>query len=100
MQFQHRSSCLLPTRRAASPGQDKAIEAVTERKQHLADDSTKAPGWRITFNANDLKVAFPVGSRYGLPQFSSSSTPCCKTLASPTFFGAIVLYIVPPAGIL
>lgn len=86
----------------SQPGHDKAIdEAAAERKQQLGRPArSRLPGWLNHFNANDLKVAFRCWVAVWVATILIFIDPVLQNIGIATFFGAIVLYIVPPAGIL
>ncbi|KAK2591383.1 hypothetical protein QQS21_010927 [Conoideocrella luteorostrata] len=58
------------------------------------------PGWLNHFNANDLKVAFRCWVAVWAATILMLIGPSLQNIGVATFFSAIVLYIVPPAGIL
>ncbi|KAF5137099.1 putative protein C57A7.05 [Metarhizium anisopliae] len=86
----------------SQPGPNKAIdEAAAERKQQLGRPArSRLPGWLNHFNANDLKVAFRCWVAVWVATILIFIDPVLQNIGIATFFGAIVLYIVPPAGIL
>ncbi|GAB0133087.1 hypothetical protein EsDP_00001503 [Epichloe bromicola] len=58
------------------------------------------PGWLNHFNRNDLKVLFRCWAAVWVATLLVLVSPSLQNMGIATFFGAIVLYIVPPAGIL
>ena len=60
----------------------------------------KLPGWLDHFNARDLKVLFRCWAAAWVASLLIFIGPALHKIGIATFFGALVLYIVPPAGIL
>lgn len=76
-------------------------ETLAEHKRPTRQPSKwKLPGWLNHFNANDLKVAFRCWVAVWVATILMLINPALKNIGIATFFSAIVLYIVPPAGIL
>ncbi|KAE8353785.1 hypothetical protein BDV28DRAFT_99719 [Aspergillus coremiiformis] len=60
----------------------------------------KLPGWLDHFNARDMKVLFRCWAATWVASLLMFIGPALHKIGIATFFGALVLYIVPPAGIL
>ncbi|PWY87392.1 hypothetical protein BO70DRAFT_378043 [Aspergillus heteromorphus CBS 117.55] len=58
------------------------------------------PAWLDHFNRTDLKVLFRCWTAAWVATLLIFITPVLHRIGIATFFGALVLYIVPPAGIL
>ncbi|KAF7596200.1 hypothetical protein BBP40_002732 [Aspergillus hancockii] len=61
---------------------------------------SKLPDWLDHFNARDLKVLFRCWAAAWVASLLIFIGPVLQKIGIATFFGALVLYIVPPAGIL
>ncbi|KAK5991877.1 putative C57A7.05-like protein [Cladobotryum mycophilum] len=60
----------------------------------------KLPAWLDHFNANDLKVVFRCWVAVWAASLLIFIQPTLQNIGVSTFFASIVLYIMPPAGIL
>ncbi|KAE8146056.1 hypothetical protein BDV25DRAFT_56845 [Aspergillus avenaceus] len=60
----------------------------------------KLPDWLNHFNVRDLKVCFRCWTAIWVASILIFIGPVLHTIGIATFFAALVLYIVPPAGIL
>ncbi|EHA28153.1 hypothetical protein ASPNIDRAFT_43533 [Aspergillus niger ATCC 1015] len=58
------------------------------------------PAWLDHFNLRDLKVLFRCWAAAWVATLLIFIGPALQSIGIATFFGALVLYIVPPAGIL
>ncbi|RAK90480.1 hypothetical protein BO79DRAFT_262141 [Aspergillus costaricaensis CBS 115574] len=58
------------------------------------------PAWLDHFNLRDLKVLFRCWTAAWVATLLIFIGPALQSIGIATFFGALVLYIVPPAGIL
>ncbi|KAG5922733.1 hypothetical protein E4U42_005374 [Claviceps africana] len=58
------------------------------------------PAWLNHFNPNDLKVTFRCWAAVWVAMLLIFISPSLHDIGQSTFFAAIVLFIVPPAGIL
>lgn len=87
----------------SEPVQDNAVDkaVVADQKPKSPRRSKrKLPGWLNHFNANDLKVTFRCWVAVWVATILMFINPALHNISIATFFGAIVLYIVPPTGIL
>ncbi|OAA38823.1 hypothetical protein NOR_06476 [Metarhizium rileyi] len=79
---------------------DKSLPGPGRKHQASQPVRSKLPGWLLHFNANDVKVAFRCWVAVWVATILIFIDPVLQNIGIATFFGAIVLYIVPPAGIL
>ncbi|KAM5356927.1 hypothetical protein ACJ41O_003573 [Fusarium nematophilum] len=76
-----------------SPGrQDQLLQNAPKRQQ--------LPRWLDHFNAHDLKILFRCWAAVWVATILVFIDPTLESIGLATFLGAIVLFIVPPAGIL
>ncbi|CAG8947604.1 unnamed protein product [Penicillium salamii] len=59
----------------------------------------KLPGWLDHFNARDLKVLFRCSLAAWVASLLIFITPSLTTIGTATFFATLVLFMVPPTGI-
>ncbi|QQK43156.1 Brefeldin A sensitivity protein-related protein [Penicillium digitatum] len=59
----------------------------------------KLPGWLDHFNARDLKVLFRCSLAAWVASLLIFITPSLSGIGTATFFAALVLFMVPPTGI-
>lgn len=66
---------------------------LTKRRRHL-------PSWLDHFNSQDLKVLFRCWAATWIASLLMFIGPTLHTIGTETFFTCIVLFILPPSGIL
>lgn len=80
---------------------------ASDRSPAPATDDGYHRGWRISlpawldhFNVRDLKILFRCWVAVWVTSLLMFIGPALQSIGIATFFGALLLYIVPPAGIL
>ena len=82
-----------------------AKEASRDQSGNKGDVSRSArrrfslPAWLDHFNTHDLKVVFRCWAAIWVASLLMFIGPALHSIGIATFFGALLLYIVPPAGI-
>ncbi|KAI9044810.1 uncharacterized protein KD926_010982 [Aspergillus affinis] len=78
-----------------------SAEPLTEStNKEIARRQIPLPGWLDHFNARDLKVLFRCWVAAWIASLLIFIGPALHRIRIATFFAALVLYIVPPGGIL
>lgn len=90
-----------PETAADMSGQDQEV-ASKQRTQprRRRRQWTTLPAWLHHFNAHDLKILFRCFAATWVATLLVFMQPTLDNIGVATFFGALVLYIVPPASIL
>ncbi|KAE8317301.1 hypothetical protein BDV41DRAFT_38697 [Aspergillus transmontanensis] len=78
----------------------KSSDAADNRSGSQQGRRFKLPSWLDHFNARDLKVLFRCWAAAWVASLLIFIGPALHKIGIATFFGALVLYIVPPGGIL
>ncbi|EPS34710.1 hypothetical protein PDE_09674 [Penicillium oxalicum 114-2] len=85
---------------AASPAASSEAIAEAPTKASTSPASRKLPAWLDHFNARDLKVLFRCTVAAWVASLLIFINPALRTIGTATFFATLVLFMVPPNGIL
>ncbi|KAJ5756531.1 hypothetical protein N7533_006074 [Penicillium manginii] len=90
-----------PIRQDAVDGPSPASteDPVSAKETSPVATSRKLPGWLDHFNARDLKVLFRCTVAAWVASLLIFITSSLKTIGTATFFATLVLFMVPPSGI-
>ncbi|KAJ5688981.1 hypothetical protein N7462_003373 [Penicillium macrosclerotiorum] len=93
----------------SEPARDEALnggspttsteQSFVPAKESPASKRRKLPGWLDHFNARDLKVYFRCSVAAWVASLLIFIGPSLRTIGTATFFATLVLFMVPPTGI-
>ncbi|KAJ5777025.1 hypothetical protein N7520_000271 [Penicillium odoratum] len=82
---------------ASSP--ESSAEITSPKASPTTKTGRKLPAWLDHFNARDLKVLFRCSVAAWIASLLIVISPSLETIGTATFFATLVLFMVPPAGI-
>ncbi|OOQ91162.1 hypothetical protein PEBR_01212 [Penicillium brasilianum] len=83
----------------ASPASSADDSAMPGKEVPASRTRAKLPGWLDHFNARDLKILFRCTVAAWVASLLIFIGPSLRTIGTATFFATLVLFMVPPNGI-
>ncbi|KAJ5089192.1 hypothetical protein N7532_007876 [Penicillium argentinense] len=87
------------TEAAASPSPASAEDSAPAKETPATKPRRKLPGWLDHFNARDLKVLFRCSVAAWVASLLIFIEPSLRSIGTAAFFATLVLFMVPPTGI-